>query len=85
MGACGHFSPLNCTFLHCSSKTTARKGFETIFCNEIKDLGANLHAPKDQKLKQKKHLQRGVQVIPEAKVGTGGKHKKAVMRAKRPA
>jgi hypothetical protein len=35
-----HFSPLNCTFLHCIRKIQTCKGLATIFCNEIKDLEA---------------------------------------------
>ncbi|MFZ3159182.1 MAG: hypothetical protein WA134_03180 [Rhodoferax sp.] len=40
MGMEKHNSPLNCTFLHCSSKNSACKLFVKNFYNEIKDLEA---------------------------------------------
>jgi hypothetical protein len=43
-----HFSPLNCTFLHCISKMTNRKQACYIFFNEIKDLAPLYQAIKRQ-------------------------------------
>jgi hypothetical protein len=39
-----HFSPLNCTFLHCISKPGACKRLATKISNEIKDLALILKA-----------------------------------------
>jgi len=44
-----HFSPLNCTSSHFIRKEMARKSFETIFFNEIKDLEARRHSKKNKK------------------------------------
>jgi len=44
-----HFSPLNCTFLHCISKNDPRKRGYNNFFNEIKDLEAILEALRDKK------------------------------------
>ncbi len=43
-----HFSPLNCTFLHCSRKTTPINRAVTKFVNEINDLERRIESTKNQ-------------------------------------
>jgi len=45
----GHFSPLNSTFLHCTSKFMPRKGSCKKISNEIKDLELTLQKIRAQK------------------------------------
>lgn len=60
-----HFSPLNCTFLHCISKKYVRNKAYNNFFNEIKDLGATLKALMRQNLFYIKHLAHVVKVMLE--------------------
>jgi hypothetical protein len=60
-----HFSPLFCTFLHCTSKTVWRKRVITKIFNEIKDLESFRTIFDDQNSFKMKHLQHLVKVMLE--------------------
>ncbi|MBL8386625.1 MAG: hypothetical protein JNK17_00150 [Hydrogenophaga sp.] len=63
-----HFSPLNCTFFHCSRKTGQCNCAGAVFFNEINHLEHILKQLPFQKRCKSKHLQQAVNVMHESPV-----------------